>query len=214
MGNCIRSLDTWIWANCEHMLSNDHCKPAPWISHKWLLALRVSIALTLFAQSIATIVVTEWDTFAFFSEWQLYMSTVLFTLLAYSQVTNQIKLNSFQLTVDDDEIRTQGWDEEFGTVPSAPKSLNMWKWIMLLYLTSFSFSIMDSIVYWTVEGLDIDPDFVNFSQGEMLILYLLHTIPIVLLLIEYPFNMIPINLRLFPFGLAIMLIYVLVTLLY
>jgi hypothetical protein len=85
---------------------------------------------------------------------------------------------------------------------------------MLLYLTSFSFSVMDTIIYWTVVILDIDKDEVEFAAGEGQILYLLDTIPIILLLIEYPFNMIPINLRLLPFGLVIMVLYIFVNFLY
>jgi hypothetical protein len=52
------------------------------------------------------------------------------------------------------------------------------------------------------------------AANEEMILYLLHTIPVFLLLIEYPFNMIPINLRLLPFGILIMVLYVVVTVLY
>lgn len=48
-------------------------------------------------------IITEWDTLAYFSSWQLYMSTVLFVLLAYAQVTKQIKLNDFKLDIDLEE---------------------------------------------------------------------------------------------------------------
>lgn len=43
---------------------------------------------------------------------------------------------------------------------------------------------------------------------------MLHTIPLGLLLIEYPFNMIPINVRLFPAICLIMLFYLVVSFVY
>ena len=93
------------------------------------------------------------------------MSTVLFALMAYAQVANQIKLNDFKLTVGDD-LRTQSWDEEdFGAVGNENKSVNVWKWIMLLYLSAFSFSVMDTIIYWTVVILDINTDEVELAAG-------------------------------------------------
>ena len=82
-------------------------------------------------------------------------------------------------------------------------------------MSSFSFSILDTVVFWTIEGLDLDSDAdIELVTGEKAILNMLHTIPIIMLLIEYPFNMIPINLRLFPFDCLIVSLYAPVTILY
>ena len=59
MGTCISAIDSWIWSGNKTMLNYDHCRPAPWASHKSLLVLRVTIACILFGQSIATIVIDK-----------------------------------------------------------------------------------------------------------------------------------------------------------
>ena len=81
------------------MLKYDLCKPAPYISHKALLVIRVSIAGLLLAETLFTIIVEGAISFAYFSEWSLYMSTICFALMAYSQVVNVAKMEDFNIDI-------------------------------------------------------------------------------------------------------------------
>lgn len=56
--------------------------PAPFVSPKFLMILRVFIALALLSESIVTIIYTNADSVKYFSEWSLYAATVLFGLMA------------------------------------------------------------------------------------------------------------------------------------
>jgi hypothetical protein len=89
MGNCCRLINDFIWRNENELLVFQHCRPAPFVSSKVLMVLRVFIALELFAQTIVTIIYTNVDSIKYFSEWTLYAATLLFTLMAYVQVKTQ-----------------------------------------------------------------------------------------------------------------------------
>lgn len=84
------------------MLKYNLCKPAPYISHKVLLVIRVSIAVLLFAESLFTIIVEGSISLAYFFEWSLYMTTVCFALMAYSQVTNVVEMDDFNIDIEGD----------------------------------------------------------------------------------------------------------------
>lgn len=77
------------------------------------------------------------------------MSTVLFALLAYAQVKNQVQLHQFRLNLNEppgDLVGTENAASENANV-----SVNLWKWIMLLYIASLSFSLIDFVVFWSEE---------------------------------------------------------------
>ena len=145
------------------------------------------------------------------------MSTVLFTLIAYAQVSNQIKLNDFHIHLDLD-LRHDSWtsDEDFAQVENENTSVHLWKWIMDLYLTSFSFSLLDFIVFWGEECFKNVRDEMDWQDAprNKIQSYLLHSVPLALFMLEYPCNMIPINLRLFPFVCIIMVAYFVCSLFY
>jgi hypothetical protein len=45
--------------------------------------IRVFISVALFAEALTVLIVTEWDSIKYFSEWALYGATILYALMAY-----------------------------------------------------------------------------------------------------------------------------------
>ena len=127
----------------------DLCKPAPYISHKSLLLIRVSVAVLLLAESIFTICVEGPISFAYFSEWSLYMSTICFALMAYSQVVNVAKMNEFAIDIKseslygrNDSLIQDTRDNLESMEKTRPKKPSFFpKLIILLYAACFSFCL-------------------------------------------------------------------------
>ena len=83
---CCAPINNFIWENQKDLTEFEHCKPAPFVNSRFLMILRVTISILLFAESVAVIILSEWDSIKYFSEWALYGSTILFALMAYVQV--------------------------------------------------------------------------------------------------------------------------------
>ena len=76
-----------------------------------------------------------------------------------------------------------------------------------------TYSIVASIIFWVL--IAIDPtEFSNSKPKEKVILMCMHTIPLGLMFIEYPLNMIPFDFNMLPFDLLLMLIYLVESLLF
>lgn len=83
---------------------------------------------------------------------------------------------------------------------------NYWKWIIFFYQMCFVSCLLASLVFWTTviffnENYDVT------GEHDFAILVSLHTVPSLLMLIEYPFNMIPWDWHFLPFDLFMLLIY-------
>ncbi len=82
-------MNDFIWKNLEELTEFEHCKPAPFVSHRFLMFLRIFVSLCLLALSITIIIVTNFDSLKYFSEWALYAATILYAVMAYVQVKTQ-----------------------------------------------------------------------------------------------------------------------------
>jgi len=69
-----------------------------------------------------------------------------------------------------------------------------------------TYSIVASIIFWILLAID-STELSNVNTTEKDILMCIHTIPVGLMLIEYPLNMIPFDFNMLPFDLLLMLIY-------
>jgi hypothetical protein len=70
----------------------------------------------------------------------------------------------------------------------------------------FTFSLLASVVFWVFFGFDstiLD----STNTADYYVLICMHTIPVGLMLIEYPFNMIPFDFRMLPFNMFVLLVY-------
>ena len=149
MGNCCRAVSDFIWKNLEELTEFEHCKPAPFVSHRFLMFLRIFVSLCLLALSITIIIVTNFDSLKYFSEWALYAATILYAVMAYVQVKTQQSIEDFTLDVtrekrdswiQDDlerEVETRNIIESTG-----------WKWIIFFYQMCFVCCLLASTVFW------------------------------------------------------------------
>jgi len=195
------------------VLQYDLCKPAPYISHKVLLAIRVSIAVLLLAESLFTIIVEGSISLAYFSEWSLYMTTICFALMAYSQVTNVVKMTQFniEINIDDDQpALTTGND----TTMLAKKSSFLPKFLILLYAACFSFCLQALLTFWIAFAFDAYIGPFDGTRKQEVSIFMENTVPTIFLMIEYPFNMIPVNIRQLHIDLAIYLVWGIVSVIY
>jgi hypothetical protein len=171
------------------------------------MVLRVFIALELLAQSIVTIIYTNADSIKYFSEWTLYAATLLFALMAYIQVKTQKKIEDFALDIEPE--RRNSWvqqDLEDAVLVTNTTESRSWKWVIFFYQMCFTFSLLASAVFWVFFGFDRSM-LENSNIADYYVLICLHTIPIGLMVIEYPFNMIPFDFRMLPFNLFVLLVY-------
>jgi len=214
MGSCCRGINNFIWENQRDLTEFEHCKPAPFVSNSCLMWLRIFISASLLATAIAVIIITDWDSIKYFSEWALYGATILYALMAYVQVQTSKEVKDFEL--DDPSKRRQSYildDIEAEVNTSNSLTSTNWKWIIFFYQMCFVCCLLASSVFWfTVifynETYDIT------GEHDFAILVSLHTIPSCLMIIEYPFNMIPWDWRFLPFNLGVMLLYLLDTVLF
>lgn len=90
MGNCAccQWLNNFLWRNKNELLEYDHLKPAPYISHMGLVYLRLFLAVVMIATAITNAVITGWASLRFFDDWGLYLTMILFVLMAVAQIKN------------------------------------------------------------------------------------------------------------------------------
>lgn len=207
MGNCCLLVNNFIWRNEFELLQFQHCRPAPFVSSKFLMILRVFIAIELLSQSVVTIIYTKADSIKYFSEWTLYAATILFGLMAYIQVKTQKKIEDFALDIEPD--RRNSWvqqDLEEAVLTTNKTESRSWKWVIFFYQMCFTFSFLASAVFWVFFGFD-STILENASKSQYYVLICMHTIPIGLMILEYPFNLIPFDFRMLPFNLLVLLVY-------
>ena len=84
---------------------------------------------------------------------------------------------------------------------------------MFLYSACFSFCFLSFLVFWTMI-YTTDPFTADTKHSERVCVLMMNTVPPIILLLEYPFNMIPINIRQLPIDLIIYLLWGFVSLIY
>lgn len=218
MGACCSRVNEFIWENQRDLTEFEHCKPAPFIDNKVLMYLRVFISIGLLAESIAVIILTDFDSIKYFSEWALYGATILYALMAYVQVQTTKEVQDFQLDPSTSESfkARETWIEEdlVEEVQSQNLLVNTkWKWIIFFYQMCFVCCLLASTVFW-VTVIFFDMEYNISGQHDYPILVSLHIVPSSLMILEYPFNMIPWDWRFLPFNLIAMLIYLIDTILF
>lgn len=134
--------------------------------------------------------------------------------MAYIQVQTTKEVKDFAIDETEKLHRSYILDDiEAEVHTSNSLASTSWKWIIFFYQMCFVCCLLASSVFWfTVifynETYDITGD------HDFAILVSLHTVPTLLMIIEYPFNMIPWDWRFLPFNLGVMLLYLLDTFLF
>lgn len=106
---CCHRLNAWLWRTEEALLDYDHLKPAPCISHQCLAILRASFGLFLLAEAILTLVVFDFSSLKYFSQWSLFLTTVLFGLMAFAQIRNVQHMNEFHVKILEVNHHSSTW---------------------------------------------------------------------------------------------------------
>lgn len=214
MGAVFASINNFTWQNQHDLMEFEHCKPAPFVSSKFLCVLRVFISVSLLVESVACIWITDWDSIKYFSEWALYGATILFALMAYVQVKTTKEVKDF--TLDDVNQRRQSYlqdDLENEVNTSNFVFSSNWKWIIYFYQLCFVSCLLASFVFW-VTIIFFDNTFDISGEHDFAVLCSLHIVPSGLMLLEYPFNMIPWDWRFLPLNLFVMILYLIDTVLF
>jgi hypothetical protein len=169
--------------------------------------LRIFISASLLAESLAVIIITDFDSIKYFSEWALYGATILYALMAYVQVQTSKEVKDFAL--EDQKGRRDSYildDIEDEVNTSNYLVSTNWKWIIFFYQMCFVCCILASIVFWFTV-LFFNDTYDITGNHDFAILVSLHIVPSCLMIIEYPFNMIPWDWRFLPFNLIMMMLY-------
>lgn len=116
------------------MTEFEHCKPAPFIDNRFLMWIRIFISVSLLAEAIAVIVITDWDSIKYFSEWALYGATILYALMAYIQVQTTKEVKDFAIDETEKLHRSYILDDiEAEVHTSNSLASTSWKWIIFFY---------------------------------------------------------------------------------
>ena len=164
--------------------------------------LRILISVVLLVQTAVTILETnKHDTnFKFISQWNLFVITVLFITMAVVQVQHGRRLTRFRMDIDtslilNNEDRHQDQVEmepEVGEEPAIDQPWNFWKWLIPMYISVLCVAIFLMIDFW-ITVIKSTEFALYIGDDNKIIWDLLPTIPAALMLIEWPFNMIPID---------------------
>lgn len=154
-------------------------------------------------QTIFTILETSKNdtSFQFISQWNLFVITILFTTMAVVQVQHSRRLTNFRmevkpqanLTLSDDNIAFVDSTDLTIDVPEIKSPDNpwaFWKWMIPVYAAVLCVATLLVISFWvTVFG---STEFLLYiGDDDKVIWDLLPTLPMGLMLVEWPFNMIP-----------------------
>jgi hypothetical protein len=102
----------------------------------------------------------------------------------------------------------------FDRPKSVRKSSFLPKLIILLYAACFSFCLQALLSFWISYAFGAFWGTDDSSKKMKVSIFMENTIPTVFLMIEYPFNMIPVNVRQLPIDLAIYLVWGAVSVIY
>ena len=205
--NCCTRMMNWInsfiWRNEDELLKIDHLKAAPCVSTKFLAILRGTISLALIIQTTVTIMATDkhGTSFEFISQWNLIVITALFATMAIIEFKHTRRLNNFNVQVarnrgsfhSDGQTRSDHTSEEDDDdQKSFEQPWLFWKWLIPVYNAALCLSIVLCFSYWVTEATN-EQFLLYIGSGDILAWDLLPTLPCLFLLIEFPFNMIPID---------------------
>ena len=150
---CVRFFDRIIWAGTDDtLLQFDFLKPAPCVSHKTLVILRVIVSVTLCILALVALVATADEMgFVYLSVWTMVQTTVLFAFMAVVQLKNQRRLTKFTVEVADETEQAsrmlESQDiEDLDTTAMINRKSKMrqvdtpwkyWRWLIVVYQACF-----------------------------------------------------------------------------
>lgn len=173
-----------------------------------LAVLRIIISLALVAQTITCVIKTGKDddsSFYFISQWNLVLITILFITMAVIQIKHEKRLKKFTVDVKplkraDSSLPFESIVEEVSDDESVETACDdcydqpwiYWKWLIPIYVSVLCVSVMLTISYWVTEATSVQ-FLVYIGSDSELMFDLLPTLPTTYLMIEFAFNMIPID---------------------
>ena len=171
------------------MLQSDYLKPAPCVTNEFLALIRVVSALILVIQTIYSLAKSEKiSNLYYISQWNLLLLTILFVVMAVVQLKNAKRLNSFKLDMKSTRPSARSFSSDDDTVNSSQEMPWLfWKWIIPCYI---SVVCMQAVLFFDflIAELSKDPFLIYTTSEDKLVWLLLPSLPMLLILIEYPFN--------------------------
>lgn len=82
-GGCLKWFNDIIWANNDDILQFDFLKPAPCVSHMFLVIMRVGVSVILLFLALYALISTADEIgFTYLSMWTMVQTTILFAFMA------------------------------------------------------------------------------------------------------------------------------------
>lgn len=146
------------------------------------------------------------SSFQFISQWNLLAITIVFTTMGIIELRHSMRLTKFNVNVRA-SMRSNGSagdmlmiddanDGDTKSDSSADENLEQpwtfWKWLIPVYSAILCVSVLLTFSFW-VTVMSSDEFLLYIGDDNKAIWDLLPTLPTAYMLIEFPFNMIPID---------------------
>jgi len=138
-----------MWANQKDMMQYDHTKPAPCISHKTLLFLRIALSTGMLVATIAILIITKATSLVYLSQWSLLLTTLTFGLLTLAQIRSQ------KHRMDEIRISEHDVSRDASQITTLNSPYSSYKWIVFFYQLSFSLNWVVFLFFYYVLFFEI-----------------------------------------------------------